>query len=196
MTPGADMTVSGWALTYSSKGLSPTPVAFKGKIPILPEWQKLRLTQAELAFHSNGIPRNLGILLGEPSNGVVDIDLDVPEAVRLASYILDPTGWRFGRSGSLDHTGCMKPAHWSRQPDRRTRWDDAGRAPEYRSTGSQTVVPYSAHQSGEPIQWVEFNRPAMTDGKALKRNVSRLAAAALLARNWPKPGTHPDHLFP
>ena len=147
MTTGADMTVSGWALTYLSKGLSPIPVAFKGKIPILPEWQKLRLTQAEPAFHFNGIPRNLGILLGEPSNGVVDIDLDVPEAVRLAPYFLDPTGWRFGSAGSLE-------SHWlyeasPLEPTARFEDPDGTMLVEHRGTGSQTVVPHSVYQSGD-----------------------------------------------
>ncbi len=186
MIMDTNMTMTAWALSYLAKGFSPTPVAFEGKNPILPEWQTLRLTQADIAAHFNGVPRNIGILLGEPSNGVVDIDLDVPEAVLLAPYLLNPTGWRFGRAGSPESHWLYKASPL--EPTARFQDPDGTVLVEHRSTGAQTVFPPSVHESGELIWWAAFDRPATIDGKVLKRDVSRLAAATSLARNWPKPG--------
>src|SRR5262249_20789517 len=43
-------------------------------------------------------PQNVGVLLGEPSGGLIDIDLDCREAVELAASLLPHTGAVFGRS--------------------------------------------------------------------------------------------------
>jgi hypothetical protein len=38
------------------------------------------------------------VILGPPSSGLTDIDLDCPEAIGLASYFLPRTGAVFGRA--------------------------------------------------------------------------------------------------
>ena len=54
--------------------------------------------------HFNGTG-NIGVLLGEPSGWLIDVDLDCDEAVALAPKFLPPTGATSGRPG--------KPAsHW------------------------------------------------------------------------------------
>src|SRR5688500_5829468 len=40
---------------------------------------------------------NMAVVTGEASKGLVDADLDCPEAVLAAKYCLPPTGMRFGR---------------------------------------------------------------------------------------------------
>ena len=40
---------------------------------------------------------SLGILLGAPSGGLVDVDIDAPEALALRDRFLPPTRSRFGR---------------------------------------------------------------------------------------------------
>ena len=82
------MTTPDAAREYLSRGWQPIPVPHRSKKPALKGWPDLRLTAADLARHFNGQPSNLGILLGEPSGGLVDADLDCAEALHLAPAFL------------------------------------------------------------------------------------------------------------
>src|SRR4029450_3012631 len=75
------------------RGWRPVPIPFGEKGPVLEGWQQLALTVDDLPRYFNGPPQNTGILNGRP----VDIDLDAPEAVRLADAFLPPTPSIFGR---------------------------------------------------------------------------------------------------
>src|SRR4051812_24677144 len=86
------------ARDYVSRGWSVVPAPRGKKGAVLPNWPKLRLTMDDLPNHfSSGA--NVGILVGEPSNGLVDVDLDSSEAVRLAPKFLPPTDCIHGRPG-------------------------------------------------------------------------------------------------
>ncbi len=63
------------ALDYRHRGWSVIPVKYRGKQPIGSAWQKQRLDEDGLR-EAFAVPRNIGVLLGEPSNGLVDVDLD------------------------------------------------------------------------------------------------------------------------
>ena len=76
------------------------PVPHRKKRPILEGWQNLRLSEEDLPSYFNGHPRNIGVLLGEPSGGLLDVDLDCPEAIQLAPYFL-PETLTFGRESKL-----------------------------------------------------------------------------------------------
>ena len=54
---------------------APIPVPFKNKIPVLDE-ARLRLTPETVTDYFNGNPQNVGLLLGETSHGLTDMDLD------------------------------------------------------------------------------------------------------------------------
>ena len=75
------------ARAYLNHGYQPVPVPPGQKGPILIGWQRLRLTVDELPAHFNG-RGNIGLLLGAPSAGLVDVDLDCPEALELAPQYL------------------------------------------------------------------------------------------------------------
>ena len=176
-----------WARTYVAHGWSPIPVPFKTKKPNLDGWPNFRLTQADIPDYFDGQTQNIGVILGEASGGLIDIDLDALEAVELAPLLLAATPCRFGRPGKRD-------SHWlySAAPSGKTsqyKDTDGSMLVEYRSTGAQTVFPGSTHESGELIEWVDFGEPLGIDGESLKAQVSRLAAAALLARHWPAKGS-------
>ena len=70
------------ARAFLARGWAPIPVPYRSKRPILKGWQNLRPADADLAQHFNGGLQNIGVLLGEPSGGLVDVDLDSPEALR------------------------------------------------------------------------------------------------------------------
>src|SRR5262245_19209052 len=72
------------AAAWIARGFAPIPVPYGAKAPVVPGWQKLRLTAATLDERFNGAPQNVGALLGEPSGGRVCTDLDAPETLALA----------------------------------------------------------------------------------------------------------------
>jgi transposase len=79
------------ARAYIRRGWRPVPVPFREKAPRALDWQTLRLDERTLAEHFNGQLSNVGVLLGEPSDHLVDIDLDVPAELDL-HLILDNYG--------------------------------------------------------------------------------------------------------
>src|SRR5262245_20941099 len=98
------MTALESAAALATRGWSVIPVPFRQKGPLLHGWQKLRLRPENLRNHFNGQPQNIGVLLGDASRGLVDVDLDCREAMALASSFLPPTASQFGRrSRPLSH---------------------------------------------------------------------------------------------
>jgi len=175
------------AKSYAARGWSCVPVQFQSKAPVLEGWQNLRLGESDIQDYFDGQPQNIGVLLGDPSNGLVDIDLDSPETVQLAALVLPQTPCRFGRAGS-------RGSHWlydtgPAEPTAQYKDVDGSMLVEFRSTGAQTVFPGSIHPSGEAIEWEEFEDPLAIGGPILKTKVAILAAAALIARHWPAEGS-------
>jgi hypothetical protein len=178
------------ALVYTGKGWRVVPVPHGEKGATLTGWNKLVVTSGNLDdYFPEGGDENIGLILGRASGGLVDVDLDCPEAVVVARTLLPPTGMIHGRSG---HPG----SHWwylvDQPPEKATvpfKDIDKQNLVEIRSTGGQTVVPPSVHPSGERLQWDKWGEPAQIALTALKRAVEKVAAAALLARHWPDEGS-------
>jgi hypothetical protein len=64
---------------YLDRGFIPTPCHPRAKIPILKGWQDLRPTAKDLdAYFPPKTTRNIGLVLGKPSNNLVDVDKDCP----------------------------------------------------------------------------------------------------------------------
>jgi AAA domain/Bifunctional DNA primase/polymerase, N-terminal len=160
------------ARKYLTRGWRIIPVPFRQKGPIIDEWQKLRIEADDLPRYFRG-RCNIGILLGEPSGGLVDVDLDHPLAVELAPQFLPMTNCVFGREGKpRSHLIYQSSGAVTHQ---RTTGKLAGMLVELRSTGVQTVFPGSVHESGEPIEWAEDGEPAAVDHAALRVAVDALA---------------------
>jgi hypothetical protein len=155
---------------YLDRGWSPIPLVPGKKNPALLGWQHLHLTAADLATHFSG-NQNIGLLLGEPSGGLVDVDLDSPRAQGLAVGYLLPTGLVSGRKSN------PRSHWWYRVTDPVDTIQLRGL--ELRSTGLQTVVPPSRHPSGELYEWAEFGKPAEVTGGELIDAFYDLAGAAV-----------------
>lgn len=182
------MTLANHALEYANQGMKVIPIPLRHKNPTLKEWQKLRLGKEEIRKYFSK-PSNIGVLLGEPSGWLVDIDLDDHLAVKLAPYFLPFTEAIFGRDS--------KPSsHWLYTcfGAKTTKWQgiDGEMIVELRSTGCQTVFPPSIHPSGETITWYKEGRPIQISRDELEKACSRLASAVLLAKYWPSQGTRQD----
>ncbi len=176
------------ALEYIKCGWAPIPIPHKAKAPNIPGWPKLRITTETAPSHFSGGPQNIGVLLGEPSGGLTDVDLDAPEAVALAPFFLPKTGV-FGRKGK-------RRSHWifvcPGAETTKFQDTDGTMLVEIRSGGAQTVFPGSVHVSGEPIEFDNQAPMLRINVPELVKQVRRLAAAALLARHWPDKGGRND----
>jgi len=173
---------------YTLRGWSVIPIPYRKKKTTRKGWQRLRLTLESLNEHFNGRPQNLGVLLGEPSGWLIDVDLDHLRAIELASQFLPPTPAIFGRASKLR-------SHWLYRvtgplATKKFRSKSAGMIVEVRSTGTQTVFPPSTHESGEAIVWEdEGQEPAQVDPETLMQSAKRLADAVLVELGE----KHPTH---
>jgi hypothetical protein len=138
------------------------------------------------------------VLLGD-ENGSADIDCDCAEAVAAAAEFALPTGMIFGRqskpashyfyrcSPGIKSRKFIDPVNKKTVVELRCQKTTGG-------IGLQTVVPPSVHQSGEQVRFEPGydGEPAAVTPAALTDAVRLIAAAALLARYWPKEGSRHD----
>lgn len=173
-----------YARGYLRRGFRVVPVPEGQKAPVLKNWQHLCLTEADLPeYFSNR--SNIGLLVGEPSGHLVDIDLDCPVARLLAADFLPETDLISGRPGSpKSHRWYISKIGTAKFIDPICEDRKKGTLVEIRSTGAQTVVPPSVHPSGEIYEWSSKGRPAEIDPIHLLAATRELAGCALLARHW------------
>lgn len=187
-------TVFDLALEYINLGWSPLPIGFREKAPKIEGWQKLRITRETASQYFNGVSQNIGVILGEASKGLVDVDIDCREALALAPYFLPQTSGRFGRASK-------RASHWLYYADipKHLKFEDPNidgpgkTIVELRANEVQTIFPGSVHVSGEDIELEEgadFETILRIDRAALETAVGILAAACLLARYFPRSGRH------
>jgi putative DNA primase/helicase len=167
---------------YINHGFAPIPIQFRRKKPSTPGWNELRITTSNIGEHFNGTPSNIGILTGEASGGLIDIDIDEIDALRFAPLFLPPTNCLFGRKS--------KPqSHWVyRAPNagKRVAFEANGMIVEVRGNNHCTVFPGSVHSSGEQI---EFNNPhdfwpSSSSWEVLTQAARKIAIATMLYKAW------------
>jgi DNA polymerase-1 len=183
---------------YIARGFAPLPVLRGQKRSVIPNWTEYQADPADLTAFDR---MNVGLLLGRRSGGLVDVDLDTPEAVRAAALLLPLTGMVSGRASS------PRSHYWYKCPDAPARASTefadvptktlaADGTPverramlvELRSTGGQTVVAPSVHPGGEAIVWDRFDEPMALPVADLLRSVAKVAVVALMAEHWPGTG--------
>jgi Bifunctional DNA primase/polymerase, N-terminal len=176
------------------RGWQPVAAAYRSKRPVNDGWPDVRMTEHDLGHWFNGQPMNVGVHLGTASGGLIDVDLDSPEAVRIATAFLPATGAIFGRAGK-------RASHWlyycepvpaaEKLSDVLAAGGKAAHV-EIRSDRQQTIAPGSVHESGEPITWDRDGVPANVDADELRERVVDLATTATLMRHWPVKGERHD----
>jgi hypothetical protein len=182
------------ALDYIKRGWNPVPVPYRSKNPGADGWQNRIISVADARRHFNGHQQNIGVQLGPHSKGLTDVDLDCPEAVAIAPYVLPKTGAIFGRQSApqshrLYYTDIAATASVAvfnfNDPKTKQRLVELRHGGG--NKGAQTIFPGSTHEeTGELIRWDENGAPSEINGEALHRAVRTLAAFSLLARYWPK----------
>ena len=191
-TPSSDENLPLWyAQRYYEAGFCPLPVKSNDpesddKAPVYKGWPSLRIPYEDLYQHF--FPgRNIGVILGDASNGLVDIDLDSEQAVVLAPHLLPPTPCIFGRQSKPN-------SHWLyRVPvaPRTKKQKDKDCIVEIRGTGGHTVLPGSVHYTGERIKFSSplpgnglIPEPANTTVEILNAAAIRISVGSVMLKNW------------
>lgn len=185
------------ARSWLDLGISPVPLHPQSKKPKgeggpkgAKGWQLMRATIETLdQFFERG--DNIGGLWGEPSGWVVDIDLDCPEAIAAADVLLPETfiyGRRF-RPGSHYLYRCEGIATFKRKNK------EGDMILECRSTGSQSVLPPSIHDTDGDRYEINHDIPFKTiSRRELTRRCNLVASAALFAQRYPESGSRHDYV--
>lgn len=194
------------ALEAYRRGYQPVAVINRNKSPYGSGWTQLRFTtedqlRASFERYAQQGAGGLGLILGEPSRGLIDVDLDHPKALRLRDYFLPPTPMMTGRPGR-PRSHLWYRVEWDPEPldpvmnpsTRRYTMPDGAVSVELRSTGSQTVIPPSVHPSGERYRWEGepwggVDGPTIVNGQKLAVQVASLGMASVLLDGWPKRGS-------
>lgn len=178
------MSARDYAVAYIERGWVPVPIAYREKFPSVRDWQSTTLEQAGATLDDMfpDVPLNIGIVLGEASGWLIDVDFDSAVPRSIAHMFLPPT-MTFGRTSS-------PRSHWLyvSRGLKTKRYDAAGVAVETRSNKHQTVFPGSTHQSGEPIEWYDQTLVHHISPEELDKRISDLCLASAFAHSWPAKG--------
>lgn len=158
-------------------------------------WNVARLRPGEKAAVEGGWPNKrpgvadflagekVGILLGEPSRNLIDVDIDDTAAARIVREWLPATGARFGRP-SKPESHLIYRATGPAPENTKYVDPDGAVLGELRSTGLQTMAPPSLHPSGERVAWSSVEAPAEIGTPEIVEAVGEAFAAATLVRHW------------
>lgn len=188
----------GAARGYLARGWTPIRLAPRSKVP--PGKHDANTVTAENVeglLDRGGY--NLGLRLGPDHGGLVDFDLDWPEARRVGAKLLYALP-KFGRAGAPgSHYLFLCPGF-----DKTVKFDvpemkgaeglpeeHAACVLEVRGKG-HTMAPPSVHPSGEPVAWEREVAPLpMSAADALKR-AGLIAFLSVIARFYPAQGSRDD----
>jgi putative DNA primase/helicase len=182
---------------WLERGVQPIPVPYKSKSPNLPGWPNLRLTVDDLLAYFDGGPQNVGLLLGAPSGGIADVDIDSTEARKAWLYFAPQTDLVWGRPSNPS-------SHWIYRVTPHApikKWRDptlngeTSMLVELRSTRQHSLSPFSTHPLGEQYGFERNGHPSEIDEDSLVRSIAWAAAAALIGRHWPVGSRHDAALF-
>lgn len=184
------MSLFNYVSAYIRAGFSVCPVAPRSKRTVHKDWPNTDSARAIQLFQANP-DYNIGVGLGDASGGIVDIDLDAPAAVQLATAIFPRTDLRFGRPGKPN-------SHWIyrvSQPGRTKQFQHPktnAMLIEYRANGAMTVFPPSVHQeTGELIEFEgDPGEASETDREELLRRCSLVAIASVVVERWAPGSRH------
>jgi hypothetical protein len=201
--PSADAQVAGDDISRVN-GLSPQQAAQHyirhgwSVVPLMPQtkecleknWTSLRITEEQVPQYFSNQRCNIGVMTGEPSGGLVDLDLDCAEAVNWAPHFFRGKATAsFGRkSKPSSHLLYRCPE----LTETKKFSFNKKMLLELRANGCQTMFPPSIHPDGEQVLWDDDELPAEVSATQLIRRAGMLAAAILLVRNWPAQGGRND----
>ncbi|KAA0123438.1 DNA primase [Methylobacterium sp. P1-11] len=169
------------------------PLKKRLKRPLQEGWTRLGTDWTGITNFGN-VPDdvNVGILTGEASEDLVDVDLDGPHTIQAGAWILPETSMVTGRDSRPDShrfyrvtggTQTLKFEH--------PRYGTM--LVEFRGNGCQTMMPPSIHPDDGLMVRFEPGKdgePARCDREMLLRKVGQVAVVSVLADYWVQEGRH------
>ena len=195
----SDDTIKGMVRSISEKGWIPVPLYWGDKRPVDDKWnEKEYHDPKDLIREWEKNRYNVGVITGERSGNLVDVDLDSMDAVRLAPRFLPKTGCRFGRSSKPNshYMYILTSSEARTEKFKDPLHKDSGENPtivEFRFNDHQTMFPPSRHDSGQDVRFEERCGIDAIEEIApleLREKVARLASAVLIGRHWGEGGRH------
>lgn len=186
------------AAEYLKQGWAVVPVKRQDKNPQIKDWPTLAAERAFTLEDFRGA--NVGVVLGPVSKGLVDIDLDSPNAIELAEYFLPPTRtfgrkskrashWLYYAKGARSDALPFGPLPKKGTKEKRELVEIRAQNKGDDNCSHQSVFPGSVHESGEKVQWDNDEEIATVDAGELAWSVARLAVASSLLPDWSE-GSH------
>lgn len=159
-------------------------IELSGKEPISKAWQSP--LDAGVNYVRTGY--NIGIVLGDQSGGLVDIDCDHEISIFMAKQLLPSTEMVFGRltKPSSHYIYIALDAGRTMQ----FKLPDGTMLVEYRANGSQTRFPGSMADSGELVEFTKSGEPAEVVAGDLRKATIDVAIATALALDWNEGSRH------
>ena len=194
-TNGTIHSVRSAARECLDRGWQPVPVEVRGKRPwdfttgrLRNEWERLTVTDANVneLFTPNA---NIGVRLGAPSRGLVDVDLDCPEARRAAPILLPHTEMIGGRSSAPDSHGFYvvdeppaKASDAPKDPISREKLLESALDRRANLGGPERLrAPSPTTRNREPFVWKRHGEPGRVSTDVLQTAVR---AVELRPRPW------------
>ncbi len=182
---------------YLDNGWAVVPVARGAKSPGVKEWPRRAAERTFKVRDFDGC--NVGVVLGPVSKGLVDIDLDSPNAIELAEYFLPPTRtfgrkskrashWIYYAKGARSDALPFGPVPKKGSGEKRELVEIRAQNKGDDNCSHQSVFPGSVHESGEKVQWDNDDKIATVDAGELAWSVARLAVASALLPDWTEGG--------
>ncbi len=180
-------------IRYLNQGWNPIPLPPRSKNPNRKGWQDEEYT-IEVVPRVWNNDQGVGLLTGEPSGGLVDVDLDRPEARAVARRLL-PTTHESGREKSPRSHRWYYASPVPKTKDYKLSGTGDGQCfVELRANGRHTAVYPTIHpDDGDRYQWGE-GEIAKVSGAQLAEQVADVAVAALLVSRWPGQGARHDYV--
>ena len=135
---------------------------------------------------------NIGI---RSTGGLIILDLDSPEAVAVAKFILPKTGMIWGRPGKPSskwgYLSTFPKTVALKEHLEKNGQDTTTTIVEVRSA-HQDMAPPSKHPNGELLEWEVFEDPAMIDALIIMKATRMVATAAQIGKYYAPPGGRHD----
>lgn len=152
-------TLLDFALEYHDKGLAVVPIGNKSKAPTTKNWQSKKMSRVELEdkFSNGHNVTGIGIITGEMSNNLVNLDFD--KAGWQAAFDNCLHCWPQLETAPIIGTGSNKRHIWFTCPDlpsdfthQEFKRDDA--IIDLRANRCNNLAPPSLHPSGNRYRWL------------------------------------------
>lgn len=176
--------------------LSYLPVEARSKKPRDKDWGKRNYVPGDFDGY------NIGLKI-EP--GMVDVDLDWPEAQMVTRAVHDIKTKSWGRKGSLTHLvyRCDLPASINfelpHDPGREVDGAHGRMVLQLRTSvegeACYAMIPPSVHPDGDTVEWIKDMDLTEHDAASLVERFSQIAGLAALARFYPSEGNRDEALM-